>query len=130
VIPRLLVEREIAHADLDDLRIVETMHERKALMAHLAHGFLALPGGAGTLEELFEVWTWAQLGLHRKPCGLLNVCDYDDALAVFLDHACAQGFLRTEHRTMLVIERDPRILLDRLSAYRAPAVTKWMEGPA
>jgi uncharacterized protein (TIGR00730 family) len=107
VVPRPLVERELAHDGLSELHVVETMHERKALMADLSDGFLALPGGAGTLEELFEVWTWAQLGLHGKPCGLLDVDGYYRGLAAFLDHAVAQRFLTTEHRRTLLLEREP-----------------------
>jgi uncharacterized protein (TIGR00730 family) len=129
VIPRALVEREIAHRGLTELRVVDSMHERKAVMADLADGFVALPGGAGTLEELFEVWTWAQLGLHRKPCGLLNVNGYFAPLGAFLDHATAEGFLRAEHRAMLMIESDPAALLERFVHYTAPAVSKWGRPP-
>jgi hypothetical protein len=127
VIPRVLVEREIAHRRLTELRIVETLHERKALMAQLADGFIALPGGAGTLDELFEAWTWGQLGLHRKPVGLLNVAGYYDALTAFLDHALEAGFLNAEHRGMLAIEPDPGTLLDRFANYRAPTRSKWTD---
>ena len=115
VIPRTLVEREVAHRGLDDLRVVGTMHERKALMADLADAFLAIPGGLGTLDELFEVWTWAQLGLHRKPIGLLNVAGYFDPLLSFLDRATAEGFVGAEHRAKLLVESDPAVLLDRLA---------------
>ena len=103
------------------------MHQRKALMSELADGFLALPGGLGTLEELFEVWTWAQLGIHRKPCGLLNVHGYFDGLLTFLDHAVAERFLRTEHRAMVLVGDDPEQLLERFEAYRAPGVAKWID---
>ena len=127
VIPRALVQREIAHRGLTDLRVVETMHERKALMAELADGFLALPGGAGTLEELFEAWTWGQLGLHAKPCGLLNIRGYYDALLAFLDRATAEGFVAPRHRAMLVMESDARQLLDRFRQY-APPLAKWGGG--
>jgi uncharacterized protein (TIGR00730 family) len=127
VIPRVLVEREIAHPGLSDLRIVQTLHERKALMAELAGGFVALPGGAGTLDELFEAWTWAQLGLHRKPVGLLNVAGYYDQLAGFLDHALGAGFLNAEHRGMLAIESDPQALLNRFAAYQPPTRSKWTD---
>ena len=127
VIPRVLVEREIAHGGLSDLRIVQTLHERKALMADLADGFIALPGGAGTLDELFEAWTWGQLGLHRKPVGLLNVAGYYDALAAFLDHALGAGFLNAEHRRMLVIESDPQALLTRFASYQPPTRSKWTD---
>ena len=125
VIPRVLVEREIAHPGLSDLRIVQTLHERKGLMAELSDGFIALPGGAGTLDELFEAWTWGQLGLHRKPVGLLNVAGYYDRLAAFLDHALAAGFLNAEHRGMLVIESEPDALLTRFAGYQAPTRSKW-----
>jgi uncharacterized protein (TIGR00730 family) len=127
VIPRVLVEREIAHPGLSDLRIVQTLHERKALMAELSEGFIALPGGAGTLDELFEAWTWGQLGLHRKPVGLLNVAGYYDALAAFLDHALDAGFLNAEHRGMLAIESDPQVLLTRFAAYQPSTRTKWTD---
>ena len=106
------------------------LHERKAVIADLANAFVALPGGAGTLEELFEVWTWGQLGLHRKPCGLLNVNGYFDALDAFLNHASAEGFLRAEHRAMLIMESDPPALLERFARYTAPAVSKWARAPA
>jgi uncharacterized protein (TIGR00730 family) len=128
VIPRPLVEREMAHTGLDDLRIVGSMHERKALMADLADAFIALPGGIGTLEELFEVWTWAQLGSHEKPCGLLNVQGFYDGLASFLDHVVAEGFLRLVHRNMLLVAQEPGALLDALRHQEPPHVTKWI-GP-
>jgi len=127
VIPDGLLAREVAHTHLTDLRIVSTMHDRKARMADLADGFLAIPGGAGTLEEFFEVWTWAQLGMHRKPCGLLNVHGYFDGLLTFLDHAVAERFLRTEHRAMVLVGDNPEQLLERFEAYRAPAVAKWID---
>ena len=126
VIPRALHAREIGHAALTDLRVVETMHERKALMADLADGFVALPGGLGTLEEIFEVWTWAQLGIHAKPCGVLNAAGYFDPLLAFLDHAVAERFVRETHRAMMLVEPDPDALLRRMAAYRAPAVPKWL----
>jgi uncharacterized protein (TIGR00730 family) len=103
------------------------MHERKALMADLSDGFVAIPGGAGTLEEFFEVWTWAQLGIHCKPCGLLNVAGYFDGLLTFLDHAVDERFLRREHRAIVLVDDDPDRLLDRMAAYRAPGIPKWME---
>jgi uncharacterized protein (TIGR00730 family) len=115
VIPQALVIREIAHLDLKDLRVVATMHERKALMAELADAFVALPGGFGTLEEICEVLTWAQLGLHRKPCGLLNTDGFYDSLLAFLDHAAAEQFIRAQHRGMFVVEKDPERLLDLLA---------------
>jgi len=127
VIPEALLGREVAHTDLRDLRIVPSMHERKALMTDLADGFLAIPGGAGTLEEFFEVWTWAQLGIHRKPCGLLNVHGYFDGLLTFLDHAVAERFLRVEHRVMVLVDNDVDRLLERFAGYRGPTVSKWID---
>jgi len=127
VIPESLRAREVAHTDLRDLRIVGSMHERKALMSDLADGFLAIPGGAGTLEEFFEVWTWAQLGIHRKPCGLLNVHGYFDGLLTFLDHAVSERFLRLEHRAMVLVDDDAERLMERFIAYRAPDVEKWID---
>jgi uncharacterized protein (TIGR00730 family) len=124
VIPRSLVDREIAHPNLTHLYIVDGMHERKARMAELADGFVALPGGAGTLEELFEVWTWAQLGLHHKPIGLLDVAGYFDALLELTAHMVAEGFLSAAYRDMLVVESEPGLLLDRLASYVAPQ-SKW-----
>ena len=127
VIPESLRAREVAHTDLRDLRIVGSMHERKALMSDLADGFLAIPGGAGTLEEFFEVWTWAQLGIHRKPCGLLKVHGYFDGLLTFLDHAVSERFLRLEHRAMVLVDDDAERLMERFIAYRAPDVEKWID---
>lgn len=127
VIPDALVGKEIAHDGLTELVITRSMHERKAKMVELADGFIAFPGGVGTLEELFEVWTWAQLGFHDKPCGLLNVAGYYDALAGFLDHATAEEFVRPAHRAMLMIEAEPQRLLDRFETYQPPVVAKWVE---
>jgi len=127
VIPRRLTELEIAHAGLTDLRIVETMHERKALMHELCDAVIALPGGAGTLDELFELFTWSQLGLHRKPMGLLDVADYWQPLLAFLDHAVYERFIRAAHRDMLLVERDGAALIDRLARYEHPAQDKWIE---
>ena len=126
VIPRMLVEREVANNALSDLRIVESMHERKALMAELADGFMALPGGIGTLEEFFEIWTWGQLGMHDKPCGLLNVAGYFDGLLEFLDRAVTEKFVRDVHRGMVVVESNPADLLARFEAYEPPRVVKWI----
>ena len=125
VIPQALVDREIAHPRLRDLRVVGSMHERKALMAELSDAFVALPGGAGTLEELFEVYTWSQLGLHAKPCALLNVRGYYDGLAGFLDHAVSEGFLRPEHRETLLVGQEPAALLAALAAWEPSGVVKW-----
>src|SRR5918998_3237612 len=113
VIPHALVAREIAHRGLTELRIVSSMHERKALMAELADGFIAMPGGFGTLEEFCEAVTWTQLGVHRKPCGLLNVDGFYDALLAFFQHALAEQFLRPTHSEIVVSDSDPMRLLDR-----------------
>ncbi len=126
VIPQALVAKEIAHAGLSELRVVGSMHERKALMAELADGFIALPGGVGTLEELFEVLTWGQLGLHAKPCGLLNALGYFDGLTKFLEHAVHEQFVRAAHREMLLVDTSPERLLESFARYRAPQVTKWL----
>lgn len=126
VIPRALVEREVANTSLDDLRIVGSMHERKALMAELCDGFVALPGGIGTLEEFFEVWTWAQLGMHDKPCGLLNIAGYFDPLLAFVDRAVDERFVRLAHRSMVIVEEDAERLLDRFASYEPPRVAKWI----
>lgn len=120
VIPKVLVKREIAHTGLSDLRIVGSMHERKALMADLSDGFIALPGGIGTLDELFEVLTWAQLGMHRKPCGLLNVCQYYRSLIDFLDYAVSQRFLKDQHRLMMLVDESPEALLKKFEEYQGP----------
>jgi uncharacterized protein (TIGR00730 family) len=127
VIPAALEAKEIAHGGLSELHVVGSMHERKALMAELSEGFVALPGGSGTLEELFEVFTWAQLGLHRKPCALLNVEGYYDGLAGFLDHAVGERFMRAEHRAMLLCEDSPAAVLAALEAFEPPLVDKWLD---
>jgi uncharacterized protein (TIGR00730 family) len=126
VIPRMLVQREVANTTLSDLRIVDSMHQRKALMAELSDGFVALPGGIGTLEEFFEIWTWGQLGMHSKPCGLLNVAGYFDPLLEFLDHAVEQKFVREVHRAMVIVESEPEKLVARFEAYEPPRVVKWV----
>lgn len=120
VIPQTLVEREVAHPHLNDLRVVDSMHDRKALMAELSDGFIALPGGVGTLEELFEVWTWGHLGLHGKPCALLDVDGFYARLSQFLDHVDQEGFLRQGVRDMLLIDDNPDTLIARMGRYRAP----------
>ena len=127
VIPQPLVDREIAHPGLGDLRVVDSMHERKAVMAELSDAFVALPGGVGTLEELFEVYTWNQLGLHAKPLGLFNVRGYFDGLARFLDHAVAERFVTAQHRAMLLVEEQLDALLDGLAAWGAPSQPKWID---
>ena len=124
VMPRALVEKEIAHGGLSDLRVVGSMHERKALMAELSDGFVALPGGIGTFEELFEVWTWAQLGHHTKPCALLNVRGFYDGLIAFLDKVVERGFMNDAHRSMLIVAQQPMELIERLETYEPPAVPK------
>ncbi len=126
VIPRALVAREIAHPGITHLHVVNSMHERKALMAELADGFIAMPGGFGTLEEFCEAVTWTQLGVHRKPCGLLNVAGFYDALLAFLAHALDEQFLRPTHSEIVMAERDPVRLLDRVCAWHPPTVTRWV----
>ena len=127
VIPQALVDREIAHPGLSDLRVVGSMHERKALMADLADGFVALPGGMGTLEELFEVYTWTQLGLHSKPLGLFDVRSYYAKLVAFLDHTVEERFLTVEHREMLVVEPRAEALLEAFRRWRPPLRSKWID---
>jgi uncharacterized protein (TIGR00730 family) len=127
VIPHALMAREVGHRGLPDLRIVDSMHERKALMAELADAFVALPGGIGTLEELCEILTWAQLGMHDKPCGLLNTGNYFDHLLAFLDHTVGQRFLRPEHRAMVLVAHEPADLLRQLEEYRSPVIEKWID---
>lgn len=126
VIPQQLVRKELAHRQLTALHITSSMHARKAKMAELAEGFLALPGGVGTLEEIFEIWTWAQLGLHGKPVGLLNVGGYYDELVRFVDHATASGFIRPEQRGMLIVEPSISALLARFETWVPPVVEKWI----
>jgi hypothetical protein len=126
VIPEALRARERDHHGITELHVVDTMHERKAMMARLADGFLCLPGGIGTLEELFEAWTWAQLGYHAKPCGLLDVAGFYAPMAGFLDHVVAEGFLQPRHRAMLLVERDAAALLDRMARYLAPPTEHWI----
>jgi uncharacterized protein (TIGR00730 family) len=127
VMPQALIDREIGHPRLTELKVVDSMHERKAQMAELADAFVALPGGIGTLEELIEVYTWSQLGIHDKACGVLNIRGYYDGLATFLDHAVSEGFLRPQHRAVLSVAEDPAELLDALAAYDPPRVGKWLE---
>lgn len=128
VIPDALVARELAHRGLTELRVVGSMHERKALMAALSDAFLALPGGFGTLEEYCEALTWAQLGLHAKPCGLLNVAGFYDALLELFDHAVSEQFVPGPHRLLVLVDEDPQRLLDLLAGYRPPRVEPWIEG--
>ncbi|MEO8049381.1 MAG: TIGR00730 family Rossman fold protein [Acidobacteriota bacterium] len=126
VIPRMLVAKEVAHTELPDLRIVESMHERKALMADLADAFIAMPGGYGTFEEFCEILTWTQLGLQRKACGILNVDGYYDHLLQMIDHAVEEQFVNRVHREMFIADPDPECLVNRLLAHRVPAVDKWL----
>lgn len=128
VLPHFFASKEIAHAGLDELIVVNSMHERKAHMAERADGFIALPGGWGTIEEIFEMLTWAQLGHHRKPCGLLNVESYYDELSLFLEKAIRNRFVKEAFRPMMMIDDSPVRLLDRFGDYRAPSVKKWI-GP-
>lgn len=127
ILPEALMQKELAHKGLTELHVVASMHERKTLMAEKADAFVAMPGGIGTLEEIFEVWTWAQLGFHNKPCGLLNVAGYYDKLAGFLDHAAESGFMQPQHRQMLAVQTDPDLLLDGFARYEAPTVSKWIK---
>lgn len=129
VIPAALDRREIANRAVTELRVVDSMHERKALMAELSDGFVALPGGIGTFEELFEVWTWAQLGIHVKPVGLLDVAGFYAPLLAFLRHAVDEGFLRPKHLDLLVVDDDPARLLDRMRTHRPPPIEKWLDLP-
>lgn len=126
VIPHALWAREVGHAGLTDLRIVETMHERKAMMADLSDAFIALPGGLGTLEEIFEIWTWAQLGLHAKPLGFLDVNGFYRPLMEFLDGAMRARFLKDEHRNIAIVDPDAASLLQRFDTWQAPRVQKWI----
>jgi uncharacterized protein (TIGR00730 family) len=127
IIPESLVAKEVAHHGLSELRIVTSMHERKAVMTDLADGFIALPGGWGTLEEFFEVLTWAQLGLHRKPCGLLNVHGFFDRLLSFIDHTVNERFVRTENRAMVLVSNAADELLQQFEDYVPPIVEKWID---
>jgi uncharacterized protein (TIGR00730 family) len=126
VIPRSLAVKEVAHDNLTQLHVVASMHERKAMMAELSDGFIALPGGWGTLEEIFEMLTWAQLGFHSKPCGLLNIEGYYDRLIAFLESSFEQQFVKDVCRPMLMQADEPAVLLDQFLSYRAPKVRKWM----
>lgn len=126
IIPKALAVKEVAHDRLTEQHVVGSMHERKALMAERSDGFVALPGGWGTFEEIFEVLTWGQLGFHEKPCGLLNVNGYYDHLHAFLEHAVESGFVPKACREMLLVEEAPDRLLDRYATYEAPKVRKWI----
>jgi uncharacterized protein (TIGR00730 family) len=130
VIPRSLADREIAHTGCTELRVVDSMHTRKAMMADLSDAFVAVPGGVGTFEEFFEAITWTQLGLHRKPCGLLNVAGFYTPLALFIDQAVSDGFIKPVHRAAIVVDDDPVRLLDTLSTIDLPDVPKWINRDA
>ncbi len=125
VIPQLLMEKEVAHQGLTELHVVASMHARKTMMAALSDGFIAMPGGYGTLEEIIEIVTWGQLRFHDKPCGLLNVDGYFDHLLAWFDHTNREGFLRTENREMLLVDTDPAGLVQQFERYAAPHVEKW-----
>jgi hypothetical protein len=127
VLPHSLMRAGIEHIDIDDLRLVASMHERKALMAELADGFIALPGGFGTMEELFEVLTWNQLVLHEKPVGLLNVRGFFDPILQWMDHAVEERFMRAEHREMVLVAGKPDDLLDQMLTWSLPRVSKWLD---
>jgi len=126
VIPQALANREIAHTGVTALHIVDSMHTRKAMMAELSDAFVAMPGGVGTFEEFFEAVTWTQLGLQRKPCGLLNVNGFYSPLSAFIDQAVTEGFIKPVHRAAIVVDSDPGRLLDTLAAIRLPDVPKWI----
>ncbi len=126
VIPKALAHKELMHKNLTELHITESMHERKMLMAELADGFIALPGGIGTLEEMFEIWTWAQLGIHNKPCGLLNIDGYYDTLIQFLDHMLAEQFVKKRQHELLIIASQPEKLLEIFINYQAIRTTPWL----
>jgi hypothetical protein len=127
IIPGALATREVAHASLTRLQVVHTMHERKAEMAGQSDGFIALPGGLGTLEELMEIWTWAQLGIHAKPCGLLNAAGYYDRLLALVDQMVEEEFVRPAHRELIVVDEDAARLLDRLEQFRPSPIRRWMD---
>nr|WP_157452582.1 TIGR00730 family Rossman fold protein [Chloroherpeton thalassium] len=127
VIPKFLADKELAHTDVSKLHVVGSMHERKALMADLSDGFVALPGGIGTLEEIFEVFTWAQLGLHEKPCAVLNVAGFYDHLYTFLQNTVEMRFMKAPNLDMLILESDAEKMLERMKSYRSPKIEKWIE---
>lgn len=126
VIPHGLVVKEAAHRDVDEMRVVDSMHDRKAMMADLADAFIALPGGLGTLEETFEVVTWAQLGIHHKPCAVLNVAGYYDGLIGFINYAVEKGLIRPEHRETILVDDHAERLLDHMAAYESPILDRWV----
>lgn len=127
IIPNFLMEKEVGHRGLTRLHLVDTMHERKALMAELSDAFVAMPGGLGTMEEIFEVWTWLQLALHNKPCGLLNVAGFYDPLVTFLEHMTTQRFVKAEHKDLLMVHEAPDAILEALSSYDGEYIDKWID---
>jgi uncharacterized protein (TIGR00730 family) len=127
VIPQALVDKELAHRGVTELRVVRSMHERKALMVELADAFIALPGGYGTLEEFCEVITWAQLGIHRKPCGLLNVAGFYDSFLAQIERAVREQFIREQHQSLLLVQSEPAALIERLRAAHPPSLHKWID---
>lgn len=127
VLPQSLADLEIAHQHLTELRIVSSMHERKAQMADLSDAFIAMPGGIGTLEETFEIWTWSQLGIHKKPIGLLNVAGFYDGLEIFLDHLVEEAFVKQVQRDILLSDPEPKNLIDKLLAAEVPTISKWID---
>ncbi len=129
IIPQSLVDRELAHTGLSALHVVTSMHERKAMMAQLADAFIALPGGYGTMDELFEIITWAQLGFHHKPIAMLNLGGYFDPLLTFIEHMSTEGFIKPEHRSVVLVKSDVDELLDGLISYEAPRLEKWIKKP-
>lgn len=124
IIPKGLFVKEVAHKGITELMEVSSMHERKSLMAELSDGFIALPGGYGTIEEIFEIITWSQLGMHNKPCGLLNICNYYDNLIDFLDHAVSEQFVNNVNRSILLVDDNPNALLEKFEVYKAPETEK------
>lgn len=126
ILPTQLKRKEVDHKGLTELHLTNSMHERKALMAEMSDGFVSLPGGAGTMDELFEIWTWGMLGWHEKPSALMNVAGYYDDLLRFLDKTAQEGFVKPEHRDMLIVDTSATDLLDRMEAYEAPVVSKWI----
>ena len=129
VIPEALYHKEVAHQGLSRLEVVADMHERKAMMADLADGFITLPGGLGTLEELFEMLTWSQLGFHEKPIGLLNIDHYYDSLLAFIDHSVTQGFVKEVHQQLFSVDESPNSLIDMMRKYESPIIDKWLDKP-
>jgi len=127
VIPESLAQKEVAHEGLTELHVVFTMQERKEIMADLSIGFIALPGGFGTIEETLEVLTWAQLGFHKKPCGLLDICGFYKDFLSFLEKCAKDRFLKKEHKSMILVDTSPKSLLDRFESYKAPVTDKWID---